>query len=418
LRSVEFKSGSARRPADRKAQIAAAASALFRERGFHGVSVADIAAVVGITAPAVYKHFHSKHELLGYAVRDALDVLGSLSQDARDIDGLLQQLAAYHFERRGLGALWQREVRHLPAEQREALRRRFLSIAERCAVLIQAARPVPPADAELLARAVLGVFGSLSWHRITLPRRRFEDLVCRLTAAVAYCQLGDPVWEPSLPDGSGAIGARLTVPRREQLLTEAIRLFDERGFHSVTTDDIGAAAGVSGPSIYRHYPAKTDLLVAAVERGSQRRQASSAHALARADEPHEALKLLLRAYIDFALDNSHLLGVLISELDHLPEQRRKHNLQMERDFLALWGQLLHQAAPGSDRAEQKVVIQAVLTVVDNVARSRRLAARADIADRLAEIGNAVLLGRWDADPRQAELLAGPTPVVKDKVNLQ
>ncbi len=38
-------------------------------------------------------------------------------------------------------------------------------------------------------------------------------------------------------------------------------------------------------------------------------------------------------------------------------------------------------------------IRAVLSVVENLARSRRLAARADIVDRLAEIGTALLLSR-------------------------
>ncbi|MFF1843247.1 helix-turn-helix domain-containing protein [Streptomyces sp. NPDC058217] len=33
------------------------------------------------------------------------------------------------------------------------------------------------------------------------------------------------------------------------MLVEAIRLFDERGFQSVSTDDIGEAVGASGPSI-------------------------------------------------------------------------------------------------------------------------------------------------------------------------
>jgi AcrR family transcriptional regulator len=393
LPSGEIKSVSARRPADRKEQIAAAASVLFRQQGFHGVSVADIGAAVGISAPAVYKHFGSKHELLGYAVRDALDIFGSQFQNARDIDGLLEPLAAYAFERRGLGALWQREARHLPAEQRAELRLRFLSIAERCAALIQVANPVAPADAELLAWALLGVFGSLSWHRVTLPRRRFEDLVCRLTGTVAHCELGRPVPVHAMPQGPDAIAAGFSVSRREQLLTEAIRLFDERGFQSVTTDDIGHAAGVTGPSIYKHFPSKTDLLVAAVVRGSERRQASTNQALARAAGPREALDFLLRAYIDFALENSHLLGVLISELDQLPDQTRKHSLQLQRDFLAVWEHLLDQAAPGTDARELKITTRAVLTLIDNVTRSRRLAARVDIADRLTEVGTAVLRGR-------------------------
>jgi AcrR family transcriptional regulator len=41
-----------------------AAAAQFAERGFAAVSIADIAAAVGVTAPAIYRHVRSKAELL------------------------------------------------------------------------------------------------------------------------------------------------------------------------------------------------------------------------------------------------------------------------------------------------------------------------------------------------------------------
>ena len=46
-----------------------------------------------------------------------------------------------------------------------------------------------------------------------------------------------------------------------QLLSAAERLFAERGFLAVRLEDIGAAAGVSGPAIYRHFPNKESMLV-------------------------------------------------------------------------------------------------------------------------------------------------------------
>lgn len=45
-----------RRPRDRKQQILAAASELFRERGYHNVSVSDVTTRVNITASALYRH--------------------------------------------------------------------------------------------------------------------------------------------------------------------------------------------------------------------------------------------------------------------------------------------------------------------------------------------------------------------------
>ncbi|EUA33105.1 bacterial regulatory s, tetR family protein [Mycobacterium xenopi 4042] len=55
--------------------------------------------------------------------------------------------------------------------------------------------------------------------------------------------------------------SQLKSDRRSQLLAAAERLFAERGFLAVRLEDIGAAAGVSGPAIYRHFPNKESLLV-------------------------------------------------------------------------------------------------------------------------------------------------------------
>jgi AcrR family transcriptional regulator len=48
--------------------------------------------------------------------------------------------------------------------------------------------------------------------------------------------------------------------RREQILKEAARLFAERGFHGVGVDEIGAAVGISGPGLYRHFAGKDAML--------------------------------------------------------------------------------------------------------------------------------------------------------------
>ena len=57
-----------KRPRDRKAQIARAASDAFSTSGFHAVSMEQIAARVGVSAAALYRHAPSKYDLF----RDAI----------------------------------------------------------------------------------------------------------------------------------------------------------------------------------------------------------------------------------------------------------------------------------------------------------------------------------------------------------
>jgi len=56
-----------------RAALLGAASALFRERGFAGVSIAEIAAAAGLTHGAFYNHFASKEALCAEVVEQAID---------------------------------------------------------------------------------------------------------------------------------------------------------------------------------------------------------------------------------------------------------------------------------------------------------------------------------------------------------
>ena len=65
--------GTRAQAAENRARIIAAAAALFRERGFAGIGVADLMGRVGLTHGGFYGHFASKEELMALACRRAVD---------------------------------------------------------------------------------------------------------------------------------------------------------------------------------------------------------------------------------------------------------------------------------------------------------------------------------------------------------
>ncbi|MGW6656553.1 TetR/AcrR family transcriptional regulator [Rhodococcus sp. NPDC055024] len=378
-----------RRPHDRKQQILAAAGELFRERGYHNVSVAQVAAAVGITAPALYRHFKNKPDLLYAAVNAGIESLYDRVAGSEDLKSLIAELAASVSRRRGLSLLWQREARYLPDEQREEMRATLKSAAARDAALIRTERPeLDEEDSYLLAWALIAVFNSVSSHRVSLPRRQMELLLAELAERAVHTELGHSEVKVETPTGHVPVA----MPRRELLLTEAIRLFDERGYQAVNTEDIGEAAGTTGPNVYNHFDAKIDLLIAAVSRGGERRRIGVAQALAAATGPEDALSGLLAAHIDFAINERHLIGLLISELDQLPDKFRRTCEQNQREYVALWVKMLDDVRPGLEPATARITVNAALTVVENAVRIGRLRRRDDLPERLFEIGSAVLLG--------------------------
>ncbi len=68
----------------RTEQVARAAAGLFQEFGYQNVSIDRIGAAVGLTGPAVYRHFKGKHEILVHALMTQVRLAERLHSVAND----------------------------------------------------------------------------------------------------------------------------------------------------------------------------------------------------------------------------------------------------------------------------------------------------------------------------------------------
>ncbi|GLX49284.1 TetR family transcriptional regulator [Streptomyces hygroscopicus subsp. hygroscopicus] len=386
----------ATRPRNRRELIIAAARELFSRDGYANAAMSDIAAAVGIGPSALYRHFGGKQELLHAVVAEALDscLAGLYPAGPGELDVLVRDFAASALARRELGVLWQREARHLPAEQYAELARRLHAARRTLAGQLTAARPnLDPAHTELLSWGTLGVAAGLAYQHVELAT---PDLVARLMHRVATAappRLG----EPRLDAPGGRLRHR---SRREALLAAATELFAERGYASVSLEDTGAAVGIAGQSIYHHFASKHELLATAVHRGVERLWVDLAEVLASAQDHAGALRRLVWRYTRNALVSRHLVTVIATEAEHLQEADRLRARQFQRDYIAEWLQLLHAVHPAMGPSEARVRVQTVLTVVNDVARTPRLATRPGIDRALHQLGCELL-----------ELPDGPVPGV-------
>ncbi|MCF3180904.1 TetR/AcrR family transcriptional regulator [Streptomyces polychromogenes] len=157
-----------------------------------------------------------------------------------------------------------------------------------------------------------------------------------------------------------------TPTRREQILREAARLFAERGFHGVGVDEIGAAVGISGPGLYRHFAGKdamlAELLVGISERlltGGRRRVEEAA------GDPRALLASLVEGHIDFALDDRALITLHDRELDRLRDEDRKLVRQLQRQYVELWVAVVRELHPEVGEAEVRVAVHAVFGLLNS-----------------------------------------------------
>ena len=86
------------------------------------------------------------------------------------------------------------------------------------------------------------------------------------------------------------------IPRKAILLRASAELFAARGFRAVSIDEIGHAAGISGPAVYRHFATKADIRDVQADIQRVRSEVETLKVQTRADI--EALRLTTKADIE------------------------------------------------------------------------------------------------------------------------
>ncbi|MFD4443559.1 TetR/AcrR family transcriptional regulator [Nocardia sp. NPDC058519] len=383
-----------RRPRNRRATILQAATSAFAENGYHRTSMADIASAVGITHAALYRHFRTKQDLLGSCLRESLDLIIDRVGGTRESDAALAELVRVALEIRGLTRLWQLEFRSLTEADRVGVLSRAVRLTMLIRQGIRARRPdLSTADHEALSWIVLSAVTSTSNHRTQLPADRFAQVLGGVVDAVIGIPFGGSEALPLL-DRAGADEARIQSahdPRGEQMIIAAARLFSERGFGAVSIEDIGAAVGVSGPALYHHFAGKTHLLTEIMDRNSQWIEIFTQRARTEARDPQASLRLALRYYIRFAIDQTDLVSTAFSEIGHLPDDAAARYRQIHREGNIGWARLLQTIRPELSMATARVLIHTITTVLTDTVLNPRLARRADLPDLLFVLGERIAL---------------------------
>lgn len=165
--------------------------------------------------------------------------------------------------------------------------------------------------------------------------------------------------------------SRLKSDRRLQLLSAAERLFAERGFLAVRLEDIGAAAGVSGPAIYRHFPNKESMLVELLVGISAGLLAGAREVRSRNSDAASALDGLIDFHLDFALGEPDLIRIQDRDLAHLPEAADKQVRKAQRQYVEVWVGVLRELNPALAEADARLTAHAVFGLLNSTPHSMK-----------------------------------------------
>lgn len=377
------------RPRNRRETIGKVAATMFAERGFENVRMDDIASASGITVRALYRHYTNKLALLAELVASsqasfmsALDD-ASATESGRDrFETAVLRLVAASRETSDFAVLWQREARQLAPEDHRPLRDRLTGIVSSLDSIIESAAPgLGPRERRLRAWAVISAV--VSPAVVGDP-----DMVI----AAASAMLADPFPATSdvVPVDLETLAVDPDIGRREQLLASAGRSFAAAGFASTGIDEIGRLPGVSGPSIYRHFGSKGDLLDELVRRRADslwfeldRRWAN--------DGAANRLGAVVESYVGASVRNPHMVSVWVTELVHVDDQVRTAAEASVAAFLGMWATVLRRVRPELTGTQATDLVAIAVQIVDDTVRIRRLVTAPSFARDLVSVVHTTLV---------------------------
>ncbi|PBC54998.1 TetR/AcrR family transcriptional regulator [Rhodococcus sp. ACPA1] len=382
--------------AQRRDEIMRTAARLFQQWGYGGVGIDDIGSEIGISGPAIYRHFPGKEALLAEIGLQFLDSMVAVSEaaiadtnsDTPTLSRLVTAAVDLTLDRPAELAVCLRSLWYLNEDRLAEVDKRWQALIHAWTPVIAEVRPdLDASESSIYVRASCGLIVGASRAKHKVPHARLVELVSTMVMQVVDVRLA-PVDPAELGDPP-AVGGWERSSRREKILGTAITMFRERGFRGVSMADIAEAIGVTAGASYRHFESKEDILATAIHRASERVVLGLSDALAPATSAEDALDRLLQSYVNICVENSDLIAVSLSEMHHVPEAMAKRQERV-RLFNEEWTHCLAVTRSELSHPEATALVTAITGLVTESVRSRRVGRRPRLSDDLYRLAHAVL----------------------------
>lgn len=337
----------------------------------------------------MYRHFRDKHGLLIAVLENAASYVATALEHAAaggDAQHLVHAIVSLALEAPEALGTYVRERRYLPGGGSDDLKTAELRIASSWSKGLRAARPgLGEFDTNMRLHAVIALVSAGALHPQGVVRPRLDELL--ETSAVALIDA---------PTLFGAAVASTTPPawaaqrsRRDEILSVALRLFRERGFAGVGIDEIGAAAGLAGPTVYHYFPSKRDIVLDAYEQSREQVAAGVRWALQGAGSAADALERLVLSYTAVAAEGVALIVVTSQDGGAaLPESERDRLVRRARGIREAWEAVLAELRPDLSSADVRLLVRVTFPLINVAVEASE--GRADCVEQAAALALAHL----------------------------
>jgi AcrR family transcriptional regulator len=133
----------------------------------------------------------------------------------------------------------------------------------------------------------------------------------------------------------------------------------------VSIAEIGAAAGITGSGVYRHFDSKSAVLVALFDRVIDGLLRDEQEILDSTTDLGQALDLLIAGQVEFVVGDREPAQVYYSEINNLPEEDRRRLRRKQRLYLEEWVHLFNELREDLSDSDARAVVHAVIGAIQS-----------------------------------------------------
>jgi AcrR family transcriptional regulator len=127
--------------------------------------------------------------------------------------------------------------------------------------------------------------------------------------------------------------------RREEILGQAARLFAQHGYSDTDTQLLAETIGVGKGTVYRYFPSKRELFLAAVDRVMRDLRDRVDTSIAGIEEPFVRMETAIRAFLAFFAENPEFVELLVQERAQFKDRKKPTFIVHREANIGRWQEL-------------------------------------------------------------------------------
>lgn len=128
----------------------------------------------------------------------------------------------------------------------------------------------------------------------------------------------------------------LLASRQNEILEAAARLFAKRGYAETDTQLLADQLGVGKGTLYRYFPSKEQLFLAAVDRAMNKLREHIDARIVNVEDPLDQIAEAIRAYLEFSVDHPELVELLMQERAQFKDRKKPTYFEHREAYIEPW----------------------------------------------------------------------------------